>query len=127
MPSGCSDHRRRFQKNAAAAAKFRNSPTDSFGCCTGSVADAFACFDDSMRSHDDDGPHAASPSKPRPRPAPGVAAGRPGAAARLRTLSVRELRFEAGTGSVAVSPLNELQRERRAPYRQLHPDAPGQG
>ncbi|MBT2118060.1 hypothetical protein KK141_15570 [Dyella sp. LX-66] len=126
MPSGCSDHRRRFLINAATAAKFCDSPIDSFWCRTGSLADAFARFDDSMRSHDDDGLHAASPSKPRPRPAPGVAAGRPGAAVRLRTLSARELRFEADIGGVAVSPLNELQRERHAPYRQLQPDAPGQ-
>jgi len=122
MPSGCSDHRKRFLMKAAVAAKFRHSPADSFWCRTGSVADAFARFDASIRSHDDDGPHAASPSKPRPRPAPGVAAGRPGAAARLRTLSAHGLRFEA----VAARPLKELHGGRHTVYRQQS-DAPGQG
>lgn len=69
---------------------------------------------------------AAPKPEPEPRPAPAVPAGRPGAAAWLRTLSARELRFEADTreGTVAVAPLNEVHGERYAVYWQLQSGAP---
>lgn len=94
MPSGCSDHRRRFIGHAAAAVAARDMATPD-------VADSVATFR----------------SKPRPRPAPGVAAGRPGAAARLRTLAAREPRFHADASDGA----------HRAAYRQLRQVAPGTG
>ena len=69
---------------------------------------------------------AAPKPEPELRPAPVVPAGRPGAAAWLRTLSARELRFEADTreGTVAVAPLNEVHGERYAVYWQLQSGAP---
>jgi DUF1680 family protein len=38
-------------------AKFYNSPTDSFWCCTGSGAEEFARFNDAIYAHDDDELH----------------------------------------------------------------------
>jgi len=101
MPSGCSDHRRRFLRHVAVAGLTRD------GQCRG--------YD------------AAPNPQPRPRPAPDVAAGRPGVAARLRTLSARKLRIQAPAreGAVVATPLNEVHGERYAVHRQFQPDAPG--
>lgn len=72
---------------------------------------------------------AAPKPEPKPRPAPRVAANASGGLDWLRTVSAKELRFEAGTrdGTVAVAPLNEVHGERYAVYWQIDSDAPGPG
>ena len=72
---------------------------------------------------------AAPKPEPKLLPAPRVTANPADGTAWLRTLSTKELHFEASThdGTVAVAPLNEVHGERYAVYWQFDPDAPGQG